>query len=278
MGRDRDSATTGHLQEMACAVSNGHVIDDVTWPSEFKVVILISLRPVISYKIHLADICTLWAPSSWPCDQTITDHRIHVRDQKHRIYRQFSNPSSCIATFKYCQNVYKITRVGNEKGVVGGGGIGTDTKSDYGNEMRWKSRDYSHTDARHGHWSITDGTSSCKWDPLAYMLHNTACRSSDNLVSYPPDTDHLTPCLPIGRLNDTLWPVHWALWLLWQPFTVVFLCVLCHAISLWKINWWWWWYEYNKSSPKSFGKSASLFLRRRMHSPTACASCSLYNA
>jgi len=39
------------------------MIDDVTWPSEFKVVILISLRPVISYKIHLADICTLWAPS-----------------------------------------------------------------------------------------------------------------------------------------------------------------------------------------------------------------------
>jgi len=27
-------------------------------------VIPISLRPVISYKIHLADICTLWAPSS----------------------------------------------------------------------------------------------------------------------------------------------------------------------------------------------------------------------
>jgi len=25
----------------------------------FKVMILISLRPVISYKIHLADICTL---------------------------------------------------------------------------------------------------------------------------------------------------------------------------------------------------------------------------
>jgi len=29
--------------------------------------------------------------------------------------------------------------------------------------------------------------------------------------------------------------------------------------------------------PKSFGKSASLPPRRRMHSPTACASCSLYN-
>jgi len=49
---------------MACAVSNGHVIDDVTWPSEFKVVILISLRRVISYKIHLADLCSLWAPYS----------------------------------------------------------------------------------------------------------------------------------------------------------------------------------------------------------------------
>jgi len=49
---------------MACTVSNGHAIDDVTWPSEFKVVILISLWPVISYKIYLADICTLWAPSS----------------------------------------------------------------------------------------------------------------------------------------------------------------------------------------------------------------------
>ena len=33
-------------------------------PEMFKVVILISLRPVILYKIHLADICTLWAPSS----------------------------------------------------------------------------------------------------------------------------------------------------------------------------------------------------------------------
>jgi len=31
------------------------------------VVIPISLRPVISYKIHLADICTLWAPSSSIC-------------------------------------------------------------------------------------------------------------------------------------------------------------------------------------------------------------------
>jgi len=44
---------------MAYAESIGHVTDDVTWPSEFKVVILISLKPVISYKIHLADICTL---------------------------------------------------------------------------------------------------------------------------------------------------------------------------------------------------------------------------
>jgi len=44
---------------MAYGRSNDDVIDDVTWPSEFKVVILISLRPVISYKIHLADICTL---------------------------------------------------------------------------------------------------------------------------------------------------------------------------------------------------------------------------
>jgi len=34
----------------------------------------------------------------------------------------------------------------------------------------------------------------------------------------------------------------------------------------------------NKSSPKSFGKSASLLQCRRMHSHTACASCSLYNA
>jgi len=33
---------------------------------------------------------------------------------------------------------------------------------------------------------------------------------------------------------------HWASRLLWQPFTVVFLCVLCSAVSLWKINWWWW--------------------------------------
>jgi len=27
---DRDSVTMGHLKEMACAASNGHVIDDVT--------------------------------------------------------------------------------------------------------------------------------------------------------------------------------------------------------------------------------------------------------
>jgi len=33
-------------------------------PEMFKVMILISWRPVISYNIHLADICTLWAPSS----------------------------------------------------------------------------------------------------------------------------------------------------------------------------------------------------------------------
>jgi len=34
----------------------------------------------------------------------------------------------------------------------------------------------------------------------------------------------------------------------------------------------------NKSSPKPFGKSTSLSPHRRMHSPTACASCSLYSA
>jgi len=33
----------------------------------------------------------------------------------------------------------------------------------------------------------------------------------------------------------------------------------------------------NKSSSKSFGKSTSLPPRRWMHSPTACARCSLYN-
>ena len=66
---------------MAYGGPNDDVIDDVTWPSKVKVVIPISLRPVISKtardrdsvltghhksckKIHLADICTLWAPSS----------------------------------------------------------------------------------------------------------------------------------------------------------------------------------------------------------------------
>jgi len=49
---------------MAYGRSNDDVIDDVTWPWKVKVVIPISIRPVISYKIHLADICTLWAPSS----------------------------------------------------------------------------------------------------------------------------------------------------------------------------------------------------------------------
>jgi len=29
--RDRDLVTMGHLLEMACAASNAHVIDDVTW-------------------------------------------------------------------------------------------------------------------------------------------------------------------------------------------------------------------------------------------------------
>ena len=28
--QDRGSVTTGYIQEMACAVSDGHVIDDVT--------------------------------------------------------------------------------------------------------------------------------------------------------------------------------------------------------------------------------------------------------
>jgi len=30
MARDRDSVTMGHLEEMACAETNGHVTDDVT--------------------------------------------------------------------------------------------------------------------------------------------------------------------------------------------------------------------------------------------------------
>jgi len=30
MARDRDLVTMGHLYEMVCVVSNGHVIDDVT--------------------------------------------------------------------------------------------------------------------------------------------------------------------------------------------------------------------------------------------------------
>jgi len=30
MARDRDLVTMGHLLEMACVASNGHVIDDVT--------------------------------------------------------------------------------------------------------------------------------------------------------------------------------------------------------------------------------------------------------
>ena len=73
---------------MAYGRSNDDAIDDVTWPSRVKVVIPISLRPVISKtardrvsvltghhlppnplkavkKIHLAYICTLWAPSSF---------------------------------------------------------------------------------------------------------------------------------------------------------------------------------------------------------------------
>jgi len=36
--------------------------------------------------------------------------------------------------------------------------------------------------------------------------------------------------------------------------------------------------ELNTSSSKSFEKSTSLPTHRRKHSPTACASCSLYNA
>jgi len=48
---------------MAYGRSNDDVIDDVTLPWKVKVVILISLRPVILYKIHLSDICTLWALS-----------------------------------------------------------------------------------------------------------------------------------------------------------------------------------------------------------------------
>jgi len=56
---------------MAYGGSNDDVIDDVMWPWKVKVVIPISLRPVISYKIHLADICTLWAPSSSYCFYSI---------------------------------------------------------------------------------------------------------------------------------------------------------------------------------------------------------------
>ena len=66
---------------MAYGRSNDDVIDDVTWPSEFMVVILISLRPVISYKIHLADICTLWAPFSLLCRPTsgfVNDVMFHL--------------------------------------------------------------------------------------------------------------------------------------------------------------------------------------------------------
>jgi len=38
MARDRNSVTIGHLQEMAHAVSNGYVTNDVTWPKKVKVV------------------------------------------------------------------------------------------------------------------------------------------------------------------------------------------------------------------------------------------------
>jgi len=37
-GADRDSVTMGHLYEMAYAVANGHVTDDVAWPRKVKIV------------------------------------------------------------------------------------------------------------------------------------------------------------------------------------------------------------------------------------------------
>jgi len=45
--------------------------------------------------------------------------------------------------------------------------------------------------------------------------------------------------------------------------------LVSHPYSVWRDN---------KSSSNSFGNSVSLLPCWRMHSPTACASCSLHNA
>jgi len=99
---------------MAYGGSNDDVIDDVTWPSKVKVVIPLSLRPVISRgtishptlyksctKIHLADMCTLWAPSS------LNDR--HLAKLQVRIRKLIASTAQCVGAL-LCRKIKKYQR------------------------------------------------------------------------------------------------------------------------------------------------------------------------